>query len=424
MNNKHTLNKLDKKYKTVRNFLIDHETKNTYRIYRSGLSKFVDIMSINPDTYIQDPRFLERKEKILLIDKYENDMRTFIRLLKKEGKSNNTINTYVCALSTFLEFHHIEIERYRLKKIKKLKKKTVTRYIPLTNEDIAKILIHAPLKHRALFLFLGSSGMRKGETLQLELDDIDFDNHPTKIIIRPEYTKTETGRITFISDEATEELRKWLEIRENYLERANRITNIGSYHGWVTKSKDNNRIFPYSESNATVMWNSLLRKENLFEYDKTTNRVNRPIHSLRKFFRTSFTNDVLAKKLMGQESELDEIYKNKSEAELGKLYLKEMDQLNIIKRPMTTKEATEEIKSLRIGKVEQDNKIKEMEKQLLEILKFKERILPEKRILPDDEDEEPSFIPPDEAIISAYKKEKEIQKVLYSKKKKKKSQQE
>jgi len=64
-------------------------------------------------------------------------------------------------------------------------------------------------------LVLASSGMRASEALLLRKVDLDFSLSPTKVHIRPKNTKTRQGRDTYISDEATEKLKKFIESKHN-----------------------------------------------------------------------------------------------------------------------------------------------------------------------------------------------------------------
>ena len=61
--------------------------------------------------------------------------------------------------------------------------------------------------------------MRAVEALAIRLKDIDFTVGPTKIHIRKEYSKTKTARDIYISDEATQYLRQWINWKYNNEER-------------------------------------------------------------------------------------------------------------------------------------------------------------------------------------------------------------
>jgi integrase len=77
--------------------------------------------------------------------------------------------------------------------------------------DIRKILLSCNNRRlKTYLLILASGGMRAVEALAVRLKDIDFTVSPTKIHIRKEYSKTKTARDIYISDEATQYLRQWI----------------------------------------------------------------------------------------------------------------------------------------------------------------------------------------------------------------------
>jgi integrase len=53
--------------------------------------------------------------------------------------------------------------------------------------------------------------MRAVEATAIRQKDIDFSTSPTKIHIRKEYAKTRAGRDIYISDEATQYLKQWID---------------------------------------------------------------------------------------------------------------------------------------------------------------------------------------------------------------------
>ncbi|MCE2505157.1 MAG: site-specific integrase [Nitrosopumilaceae archaeon] len=59
-------------------------------------------------------------------------------------------------------------------------------------------------------MVLSSSGIRLGELVQLELDDVNFETTPTTIRLRAETTKTRTERETYLTAEATNSLKEYL----------------------------------------------------------------------------------------------------------------------------------------------------------------------------------------------------------------------
>ena len=79
-------------------------------------------------------------------------------------------------------------------------------------QDIRKILLVCNNRRlKAYLLVLASGGMRAVEALATRLKDIDFSTSPTKIHIRKEYAKTKVSRDIYISDEATQYLKQWID---------------------------------------------------------------------------------------------------------------------------------------------------------------------------------------------------------------------
>ena len=91
---------------------------------------------------------------------------------------------------------------------------------PLDTSDIRKILLSCNNRRlKTYLLVLASGGMRAIEGLAIRLKDIDFTVSPTKIHIRKEYSKTKTSRDIYISDEATQYLRQWINWKYDNEER-------------------------------------------------------------------------------------------------------------------------------------------------------------------------------------------------------------
>ncbi len=62
-------------------------------------------------------------------------------------------------------------------------------------------------KRRALYYVLVSSGMRIGEALTLTRKNFKFDEHPVRVVLESENTKTKESRETYVSSEAFEKLK-------------------------------------------------------------------------------------------------------------------------------------------------------------------------------------------------------------------------
>jgi integrase len=207
-----------------------------------------------------------------------------------------------------------------------------------TRKELRSIIQHLPIHGKALFLTLPSSGMRINEALQLKLKDIDLNADPVTIDIQAEYTKTKIRRWGFISSEAKEAVEDWLKQRDDYI-----TTSVGRSHLY-NKSKEDNRLFPFSEGTSYAMWYNALDKTMFNSRDEKTNRRKFHVHVLRKYFRTNHRAEVDAREaLMGHEGYLTGAYRKYSleqlqefykQGEWGILVFKDMDEIKDFKEKL------------------------------------------------------------------------------------------
>jgi len=321
------LNTIDN-YPVVARFL-RRKADKTRESYKSTLGIFFRFLNVNPEEYIKDIRNLDNGERTKAIDHYTEDVERFWDSLK--GKSPMTITVYLGVVRKFFRYNDIELKNSTMDDLKKQGKKShpLTQEKPLTRQLIAKILEHATVMEKAYFLSLASSGSRKGELLQITLKDVHWGS-PTKIdlIDDPDQNRTiknHQTRTTFISDEATGFLKEWLTVREHYITQAVKKTHgLKTFHGTVTKDLKDDRIFPFSESVAQVIWMRLCKRAGIYEKDDRTGISKCRIHMLRKFFKSYFQvpdyskNEPFINTLVGHSSlettyfrpeELDELYK-------------------------------------------------------------------------------------------------------------------
>lgn len=251
---------------------------------------------------------------------YQKDIRNFLTSLN--GSAPLTIRLKLSSLKTFFIENEVELPlkfwRMINRKIKGSRALTLDR-IP-TKSELKQILMHMPIQGKALYLCLASSGMRIGELLQTNIDDLSLNEEPAHVQIRGEITKTGNSRHAFFSRETKEALVEWLKVREDYLKAA-----IGKSHLYDKVSVDP-RLFPFNESTAYSLWKKALHKAGLNGRDKSTDRERLHPHVLRKFFRTrlgaaGIQIDVV-EALMGHKGYLTEVYRKYTVQDLAKFYLK------------------------------------------------------------------------------------------------------
>ena len=295
---------------------------------------------------IADKYFSEQRD-------YEEDVQNFLKTISSLAPL--TIKLKVSNVKTFLLENDIELPqkfwRKIIRRIKGSRALTLDR-IP-TNKELKKLLLHLPIQGKALFQILESSGMRIGELLKSNIDDMYLNEKPARIQIRGNITKTGNSRHAFFSREAKDALTEWLKVREDYLEAA-----VAKSHIYDKKPEDL-RIFPFDRTTAYHMWRKALHKSGLNGKDKSTGREKIHPHVLRKFFRTRLGAVIpvdVVEALMGQEGYLTEVYRRYSLEDLRQFYLEGEPALSVF---TDTKEVIELQQ-----RIEQKNK--ELQKEIEE----------------------------------------------------------
>jgi integrase len=206
-------------------------------------------------------------------------------------------------------------------------------------------------------LVLASGGMRAVEGLAIRQKDIDFSISPTKIHIRKEYTKTRIARDIYISDEATQYLKQWLDWKYNNKERP-RDRNPDDLVFTLYKSINPNSIYPkiLEEFEKLLALAGLdgRKEEGVLKRRRIT------LHSFRRFVKTTIsdqTNQDYSEWFLGHSKSP---YYTKKEPEKRELYAtKCMKYLTFL--DYTTLEATG--KSIEAKILEKDKQIEELVKR-------------------------------------------------------------
>jgi integrase len=304
----------------VKKFLDSYDNIQVRRNFEVAISQFFKSVYDKKVTgnldKIAEKYFGEKRD-------HEEDIVTFLKSMN--GLAPLTIKLRISNVKTLFIENDVELPqkfwRKITRRIKGSRALTLDR-IP-TNEELKKLLLHMPIQGKALFLTLESSGMRIGELLKSNIDDLFLNEDPARIQLRGEITKTGNPRHVFFSREAKEALTEWLKVRDDYLKSAVRKSH---FHD---KDEDNPRVFPFNVSTAYSMWKKALHKSGLNGKDKSTGREKLHPHTLRKFFRTrlgavgsSVIPIDVVEALMGHEGYLTEVYRKYSLENLRKFYLK------------------------------------------------------------------------------------------------------
>lgn len=299
-----------------------HHTRSTYLL---GIKTFLGVI------YARKIQKSEVKHIVARYLREERDAATDIEqfLTSLNGRPPKTIKLFLAATKMFLSENGIDLPQHFWRKQGRRMKGTraLTLDAIPSQRELRRIIQHMPIQGKALYLTLASSGMRIGETLQLELSDLQLDAEPTQVSIRGTYTKTGNSRRAFLSSEATETLQEWLRNRPHYLVASSaRSLPKPHYHkNFQGKSLDDDRVFPFESTTAYMLWQNAVRKAGLLVKDPTTKRYTLHPHVLRKFFRTRLGSVIpvdVVEALMGHEGYLTEVYRRYSAQDLANFYLK------------------------------------------------------------------------------------------------------
>ncbi len=292
---------------------------STKRSYQLGLRSFFKVVydivekddeKVDIDLNKFSDKYFEDKRNV------EEDIGKFLIALKERPPKSQRL--FMSIIRTFFVENDVELpDKYWRRASKRIHGNGARTddKVP-TNEELKRLIMNMPLNGKALFLTLASSGIRIGEALSLEMDDIYLNEVPARIHIRGENSKNGNGRTTFVSSEAKELLEEYLQNRDRYLDIASKRSRFG-------KNKEDKRLFPFEQTTAQVLWTGAIDKSNLNGRDKGTNRHVFHPHVLRKFFRSKMSQMVqvdIVEALMGHAGYLTSEYRKYSDEDLAKAY--------------------------------------------------------------------------------------------------------
>ncbi|MPZ06625.1 MAG: tyrosine-type recombinase/integrase [Nitrososphaeraceae archaeon] len=351
---------------------IGRNSRNSKRTYGTGLAHFAEFLKSKnqkPDTIISS--LVKGKVNVYeLLDQFVS------YLTKQNIAAVTSINLYMAAVRSYLEFQDIDIVPSKFRRRVKMPKSYADPEEPLTLSDIRDLLEFCNNARLTCYLLLlASSGLRPMEAASLRIKDVDFSTSPTRINIRKEITKTKRGRVVYCSDEATIHLQKLLKFRKNEMQPDSLIFSIQKR----------------SKVPDTIYYKMLHQFEKLQKIaDKDQRKENSKRHkiTLHSFRRTAFsiinenTNSEFANWFLGhnhsvywthKEQERREIYRSKCMPFLT-IYQETRD--NTIET--TLKEKDKAIQQLKRADAEKNVQIAELmqfKKQMQAMLREPEKLI-------------------------------------------------
>ncbi len=188
-------------------------TKHTRQTYVCNLKVFLNHIQGNPfkvDTNILRD-FLD----------YLKNMNYIRGKTNLKGVCNQTVNAYFSAISTYYDYliytgkiSNNPVLPFRKRYLAKHKRQfngensrqliSITQMKQLINQDM-------PIQHKAVLLIMAKTGVRRGELLSMDIDDINTTSK--EIILKPKAKRT--NRLVFFDDETAAVLKIYLKWRES-----------------------------------------------------------------------------------------------------------------------------------------------------------------------------------------------------------------
>lgn len=261
-------------------------SKNAYLSGLRHLNNFIirKYSNYNCETILQ-PLL---KNKINIYELFEG----FISYLLETriGMAPKSISLYVTAIRSYLAYYDIDVITSKFRRKVRMPKIYREDEEPIDGSDVRKLLLSCNNRRlKTLILVLASGGMRVGEALATRNMDLDFTASPAKFHIRKEYSKTRVARDVYISEEASECLKKWLDWKYNNPDRQR-------------KFKPEDLVFTvYQSKNPlglyTKIWHEFDRLLKIVGMDDKKeggigNRKKITLHSFRRFVKTIISNQV------------------------------------------------------------------------------------------------------------------------------------
>ncbi len=288
-------------------------TSKTTKEYQSILRKFLVSLDLG-DTSLQD------------VD--TSTLRNFLALLKDERKlTHKTIKDYFTALSTFYDYLVMEglaqrniILPFRKRYLRRYKEGFDSQERQLiTVEDMSR-LVNSALdpRDKAIMVLLAKTGVRRGELVRMDVDDIDWVNY--SVTLKP--TPKRSNRRVFFDDEAALLLRRWLRMRDKLGPQTEAL---------FVNYNDRERL------KRSGVYNAVLRyAERLGLHDTSSSMLEDHFgpHCFRHWFTTYLLRNGMrreyVKELRGdRRSEAIDIYHHIDREELRKAYLAFVPKLGV-----------------------------------------------------------------------------------------------
>lgn len=296
-------------------FVNSRRTKGTQGQYRQSLCLFFECLSgatwegrNRPPDHVTLMDSLSI-EYLNTQHDYLSDLIKFVAYLEKYSQNAKILHLTTTIL--WLELNDITLKRAQIDFIRSGagKRMVETEHHILTHDEMHRWYMALSRLGRVVLMTQLATGMRLGEVLGLEPEDIDLDAGWVWVRRAGPKTKSKTPknqkpRYTFLTDEAVIEIREWMTYRETWMNQASRK--------WFKQDHSHEtRVFPCSQNTIQEAYTRGLIKIGLFEQDPNTNWGTVTSHSIRKYFNSQLKlgmPEIMVEKLLGHVGYLNGVY--------------------------------------------------------------------------------------------------------------------
>ena len=269
---------------------IARNSKHSESSYLNALTHFQNFLSDKYPKYTVETIFEPLRKTEFGV--YEI-LDSFVSFLMNRKLSVRSIRLYLTGLRSYFAYYDIDVIPSKFKRKVKMPKVYREDEEPLDASDVRKLLLSCNNRRlKGYLLVLASGGLRAVEALAIRLKDVDFSGSPTKIHIRKEYVKTKISRDIYISDEATQYLKQWIEWK--YRDKGDNRTKTPKpddlvFSTYTVRSEANPN---YLYIKVMVEYEKLLTVAKMDERKEGMQRRKITLHSLRRFVKTVISNQI------------------------------------------------------------------------------------------------------------------------------------
>lgn len=352
-------------------FLDINLAKLTKYQYIRRLETFFDSLKLQGSLDKQSREFLTRARRDRTWT--QDGLKYFIRDMKKraeEGEiSESSIRNFYKPIRLFCSVHDIELSWKKITNTIPTGRRFANDRAP-TVEEIKRLIEYPDRRIKPIVLTTSSSGIRLGAWNYLKWKHIEPIWRNDKVIAAKiiVYAGENEQYYSFITPEAFEALKEWMEYRKTSGEDINGESWL-MRTVWDTTTTANRSIrFPKQMLDTAIkqLINRALRSEGLRQDKKMRRYEFKAIHGFRKFFQTNAERqmkslDIMT--LMGQDTGLAASYNKPTVEMLLDEYLKAVENLTINKT-IVSEEMVKNQQALATQMESKDQEVRQLKEQM------------------------------------------------------------